>query len=74
MVDNTYIQSHNFLQRMTVIDIDEAIKKNKSNIETVPLILTFATKGDKEAFRGFAKDCGVTIKHSLLRATLSTRV
>ena len=27
--------------------------------------MTFATEGDKEAFRSFGKDCGITIKPSL---------
>ena len=43
----------------------KSIRKIKNNVETVPLIMTFATEGDKEAFRSFGKDCGINIKPSL---------
>ena len=59
------MQAHSLMQRMTLTAMGKTIKKNQNNIETVPLILTFATEGDKEAFRSFGKDCGITIKPSL---------
>ena len=65
MADNSYLQAHSLLQRMTVTAMGKSIKKNKNGIDTVPLIMTFATEGDKEAFRGFGKDCGINIKPSL---------
>ena len=65
IADNSYMQAHSLMQRMTLTAMGKTIKKNQNNIETVPLILTFATEGDKEAFRSFGKDCGITIKPSL---------
>ena len=63
--DNSYLQAHSLMQRMTLTAMGKTVKKNQNDIETVPLIMTFATEGDKEAFRSFGKDCGVTIKPSL---------
>ena len=55
----------NLLLRMTVNAMGKAVKKNKSDIVTVALIMTFATEGDKEAFRSISKDCGVRAQPSL---------
>ena len=65
IADNSYLQAHSLMQRMTVTAMGKTVKKNHNNIETVPLILTFATEGDKEAFRNMGKDCGIVIKPSL---------
>jgi hypothetical protein len=65
VVDNSYMQAHNLLLRMTVNAMGKSVQKNKSDIVTVALILTYATEGDKEAFRSISKDCGVTTKPSL---------
>ena len=53
------------LLRMTVNAMGKAFKKNKLDIVTVALIMTFATEGDKEAFRSISKDCGVRAQPSL---------
>ncbi len=53
------------MQRMTLTAMGKSVKKNQNDVVTVPLIMTFATEGDKEAFRSIGKDCGVTIKPSL---------
>ena len=63
--DNSYLQAHSLMQRMTLTAMGKSVKKNHNDVVTVPLILTFATEGDKEAFRSIGKDCGVTIKPSL---------
>jgi hypothetical protein len=44
---------------------DNKYMQNKAEIVSVALILTFATEGDKEAFRSIAKDCGVRAQPSL---------
>ena len=43
----------------------KSVKANKSKVITVALIMTFATEGDKEAFRSISKDCGVRAQPSL---------
>ena len=43
VVDNSYVQAHNLLLRMTVNAMGKSVKKNKSDIVTLALILTFAT-------------------------------
>ena len=64
-MDNKYVKAHNLLLRMTVNAMGKSVKKNKSDIVTVALIMTFATEGDKEAFRSISKDCGVRAQPSL---------
>ena len=65
VVDNKFVQAHNLLLRMTINAMGKTVKANKSNVVTVALIMTFATEGDKEAFRSIAKDCGVRAQPSL---------
>jgi hypothetical protein len=65
LADNKYMQAHNLLLRMTCNAMGKSVKKNKAEIVSVALILTFATEGDKEAFRSIAKDCGVRAQPSL---------
>ena len=65
LVDNKYVQGHNLLVRMTINAMGKTVKANKAGVVTVPLIMTFATEGDKEAFRTIAKDCGVRAQPSL---------
>jgi hypothetical protein len=64
VVDNSYMQAHNLLLRMTCNAMGKYVKKNKSDIVSVALILTFATEGDKEAFRSISKECGVRAQPS----------
>jgi hypothetical protein len=65
VVDNKYVQAHNLLIRMTINAMGKTVKANKAGVVTVALIMTFATEGDKEAFRTIAKDCGVRAQPSL---------
>jgi hypothetical protein len=65
VVDNSYVQAHNLLLRMTCNAMRKSVKKNKSDVISVALILTFATEGDKEAFRSISKECGVRAQPSL---------
>ena len=64
-MDNKYVQGHNLLVRMTINAMGKTVKANKAGVVTVPLIMTFATEGDKEAFRTIAKECGVRAQPSL---------
>jgi hypothetical protein len=63
--DNSYVQAHNLLHMMTFNAMGKSVKKNKADIVSVALILTFATEGDNEAFRSIAKDCGVRAQPSV---------
>jgi hypothetical protein len=48
LADNKYMQAHNLLLRMTCNAMGKSVKKNKADIVSVALILTFAAEGDKD--------------------------
>ena len=65
VTDNTFIKNNGLLQRMQVTALGRAVKNNKDGKPSIPLLLTFPTEGEKEDFRGIAKETGVNIRISL---------